>query len=227
MSIPALSAQIQGQGTVSADNLNTFIQTAQMSSELRAFTGLPGMVVQLQGITFPNDSLGGFFFWNASGTEPDDNLNYIVPTGTGTGEWQRLSLSTTSGPGIFTTITATGLVTLESDVIIGGILSQSLATNLTGTGSTQGTATPLTANFNIATTVAAGAGFILPLISHSGNPIQPGTSIKLLNRGANILSLYPPAGSQFESLGTNNPIGVAVGGSTTVTFAGSAQWWVS
>ena len=30
MSAPALAAQIQGQGTISADNLNTFTQTAQI-----------------------------------------------------------------------------------------------------------------------------------------------------------------------------------------------------
>ena len=45
MSIPALNAAIQGQGTVSADNLNTYVQTAQMAPQLRAFVGLPGMLI--------------------------------------------------------------------------------------------------------------------------------------------------------------------------------------
>ena len=171
MSAPALNSAIQGQGTISADNLNTFIQTAQMSTQLREFTGLPGMVVQLQGIAFTNDGLGGFFYWNSSGTESDDNLNYIVPNGASSGEWERLSFSTQTGPGDFTTITAIGLVNLKSDVIIGGILSKSLVTGLSGAGSTQGTATPLTANINIATYVPLGTGFILPLITVSGNPI--------------------------------------------------------
>lgn len=227
MSAPALNAAIQGQGTVSADNLNTYVQTAEMSSQLRAFTGLPGMVVQLQGIALANDGLGGFFYWNPSGTEPDDNFNYIVPTGTGTGEWERLTFTQLIGPGDFTTITVTGLATFDSDVVIGGILSTSLATGLTGTGSTQGTATPLTANFNIATTVAASTGFILPLLTPSLNPIHIGTSIEFLNRGANIASIYPPSGAEIEALGTNNPSGVAPHGSAKFTFAGSAQWWIS
>lgn len=227
MSVPSLNAAIQGQGTISADNLNTFTQTAQITSQLREFTGLPGMLIFLQGVAFANDGNGGFFWWNPSGTEPDDNFNYIVPNGDSSGEWERLTIASITGPGVFTTLIATGLVNLESDVIIGGILSKSLVTGLSGTGSTQGTATPLTANINIATTVSSGTGFILPLITSSGNPIKSGTEIKLFNRGANIASLYPPVGAQIEALGTNNPSGIAPNGNAIATFAGGAQWWIS
>ena len=185
MSIPALNAAIQGQGTVSADNLNTYVQTAQMAPQLRDFVGLPGMLVQLQGILEPNDGSGGWFYWNSTGTQPDDNLNYIVPTGTTTGEWERSSFISAVGPGDFTTIIVSGLSTL-ADVIIGGILSKSLDTGLIGSGSTQGTATPLSAQINIATTVGLNTGFILPIITEAGNAIQPGTEIKLLNRGSTL-----------------------------------------
>lgn len=227
MTAPQLNAAIQGQGTISADNLNTFTQTAQMTSQLRAFTGLPGMAVWLQGISFANDGGGGFFYWNPSGTEPDDNFNYIVPTGDGTGEWERLSISPSVAEASFTTLIVTGLSTLSGDVIIGGILSKSLVTGLSGSGSTQGTATPLTASINIATNVASGTGFILPLITPDGNTIKAGTEIKLFNRGANTASLYPPSGAQIESLGTNNPSGIAPNGNAIATFAGAAQWWIS
>ena len=94
MTAPKLNAAIQGQGTVSADNLNTYAQTAQTTSQLRDFTGLPGMVVFLQGVAFANDGNGGFFYWNPSGTEPDDNFNYIVPEGTSSGEWVRTTFLT-------------------------------------------------------------------------------------------------------------------------------------
>ena len=227
MSAPSLNAAIQGQGTISADNLNTFTQTAQTASQLRAFTGLPSMVVFLQGIAFANDGDGGFFYWNPNGTEPDDNYNYIVPSDSSTGEWERLTTAVNIGAGFFTTITASGLVTLEFDVIIGGILSESIVSGLSGAGSTQATATPLTANINIAAIVAAGTGFILPVLTSSGNTIKSGTEIKLFNRGANIASLYPPSGAQIEMLGTNNPSGIAPNGNAIATFAGSAQWWIS
>jgi len=227
MSVPSLNAAIQGQGTISADNLNTFTQTAQITSQLREFTGLPGMAVFMQGIAFANDGNGGFFYWDSNGTEPDDNFNYIVPNNASSGEWVRLTLSQIIEGGIFTTLTATGLTNLESDVIIGGILSESLVTGLVGAGTNQGTATPLTANINIATTVSSGTGFILPLVTPDGNTIKSGTEIKLFNRGANIASLYPPSGAQIEMLGTNNPSGISPNGNAIATFAGGAQWWIS
>ncbi len=226
MTAPALQAYVQGQGTVSADNLNTFIQTATNATMLRLLTGLPGMIVLLQGIAVENDGDGGLFYWNALGTHADDNFNYIVPEGTGTGEWERLSVLSTLAGAIFTTLYVSGLSTLHGDTIIGGVLSESLVTGLSGAGTTQGTATPLTANINIATTVGSGTGFILPLVTPNGNLIQPGTEIKLYNRGANIASLYPPTGDQIETLGTNNPSGVSPGGAAIATFAGSNQWWI-
>lgn len=226
MSVPALNVAIQGQGIISADNLNTFIQTAQNTTQLRYLTGTPGMVVQLQGIVIPNDGGAGFFYWNQSGTEPDDNYNYITPTGSGTGQWVRIAFAQTISPGLFTTLTVSELATFKSDVTIGGILSISISQGISGTGSTQGTAMPLIANLNIATTVMAGTGFILPLVTASLNAIQLGTEITLLNRGANTASLYPASGGQIEALGTNNPSGIAPGGSSTAIYSGFGQWWI-
>jgi len=97
MSAPSLNAAIQGQGTISADNLNTFTQTAQMTSQLREFTGLPGMLVFLQGVAFANDGNGGFFWWNPSGTEPDDNFNFIVPSNASTVSASQIDVTNTAG----------------------------------------------------------------------------------------------------------------------------------
>jgi hypothetical protein len=227
MTAPQLNAAIQGQGTISADNLNTYVQTAQNSAQLRDFTGVINQVVQLQGITLPNDGTGGWFYWNPSGTEPDDDFNYIVPSGSGSGEWVRLTFAVSNESGVFNTLIVTGLTTLKSDVIIRGILSESIATGLVGAGSTQGTATRLTANLNIANSVASGTGFILPTMTPSGNLIQNGTQITLLNRGTNIASLYPPSGQMVGGLSVNTPSGIAVNGGATAIYAGAGQWWIN
>jgi len=207
MTVPALAAQIQGQGTVSADNLNTFIQTAQNSSELRTFVGLPGMVVNLQGISQPNDGLGGDFYWNPFGTEPDDNLNFIQPLGTTTGEWVRYGVLTSAPGSTFFFFSFSGSVSAA--------------------GSTQSTATLLTKQVNIVTMVASGTGVILPSLNPNGTALTPGTIIKILNRGANILSLYPPLNAQIENLGTNNPSGISVNGDVEAVFSNSSQWWIA
>jgi hypothetical protein len=101
MTAPALAVQIQGQGTVSADNLNTYESTCNIFSDLRAFIGTVGMQVFVRGGAAVNDGLGGEFYWNASGTGPDDNLNNIVPTGAALGCWTRLS-STSNATAITT-----------------------------------------------------------------------------------------------------------------------------
>jgi hypothetical protein len=207
MGIPALNAAIQGQGTVSADNLNTYVQNAQNSSELRTFTGLPGMVVMLQGISVPNDGLGGLFYWNQSGTEPDDNLNYIVPVGAGTGEWERFGILQPPSSMVYSSYTFDGTVIAS--------------------GTTQLTATLLSNQINVVVTVPANSGVILPSLNINSSPLNAGTPFEVFNRGSNILSVYAPDSHQIESLGSNNPSGIAVNGNATFTFNGVNQWWVS
>jgi hypothetical protein len=91
MTVPSLNAYIQGLDVVSADQLNTYIQTAQNTTQLRALIGLPGMEVDLQGITTPNDGGGGRFYWNSTALGPDDNDTVIVPQYGIPGAWVRLN----------------------------------------------------------------------------------------------------------------------------------------
>jgi hypothetical protein len=93
MSVPALTVFADGPVAVDADNLNTFVQTAQTANQLRTLTGVIGMTVMLQGIAAPGDGLGGFFFWNAAATAADDNLNTLVPNGSIPGAWLRLEIA--------------------------------------------------------------------------------------------------------------------------------------
>jgi len=206
MSVPALSVQIQGQGTVSADNLNTFIQTVQNADQLRTFVGLPGMVVNLQGISLPGDGDGGFFYWNSSGTEPDDDFNFIVPTGSTTGEWVRYTISQPTGSSSY--------------------LSFSVDSSVTATGSTQLTATILTSQINVVTSVASGTGVQIQMYNGMGDLIPVGTPITIYNRGSNLLTVYPPSGQEIESLGSNNPVSIAVNGDATYTRITASQWLV-
>lgn len=92
MTAPKNAAQIQGQGSVSADNLNTYVQWCTTAAVLRSFIGLPNMNVYLEGISAPNDGLQGYFMWQAVVANPDDNLNYIIPPGSAGGGWVRLSI---------------------------------------------------------------------------------------------------------------------------------------
>jgi len=93
MAAPALQQYQQGQGSVSADNLNTFEQTCDTVAQLRGFTGAAGMQVYLRGLAAPDDGGQGPFYWNATSTTTDDGVNVIAPGGasaTTAGRWIRM-----------------------------------------------------------------------------------------------------------------------------------------
>jgi hypothetical protein len=90
MGVPALAAQVQGQGSVSADNLNTYTQSCDIVARLRNLIGLPNMQILLLGISAPNDGGQGAFYWATGSGFVDDGFNTIVPTGTASGAWIRV-----------------------------------------------------------------------------------------------------------------------------------------
>lgn len=92
MSIPSLSIQSQGLNQVSADNYNTYLQGCNVVTDLRNFVGVTGIKVFMAGYTAIGDGGEGIFYWNASGSAPDDSgVTTIVPNGAAAGEWSRLT----------------------------------------------------------------------------------------------------------------------------------------
>lgn len=93
MSAPENSVQVNGVGAVSDGQFNTFAQTCQTAAQLRNFIAITPMVVVLQGITGPGDSLAGIFYWATGTSFTDDNRNTIVPPGAVSGAWIRLTVA--------------------------------------------------------------------------------------------------------------------------------------
>jgi hypothetical protein len=91
MSAPVLTAYQNGYNQVSGDQLNTFSQWCSTVSQLKGFIGLSGMFVYVEGFTAALDGGQGWFYWNASGSAPDDGgVTTVVPNGAGSGEWNRI-----------------------------------------------------------------------------------------------------------------------------------------
>ena len=70
-------------------------------------------------------------------------------------------------------------------------------TALSAAGTTQGTATELTASDSEVTTVAAGAGVVLSA------SLAPGDLQSVFNAGANAVKVYPPSGFKINALATD------------------------
>ena len=82
-------------------------------------------------------------------------------------------------------------------------MCQDVATSLSAAGTTQGTATELTAADSELTTVGAGSGVVL------SSKLSAGDSQSVFNAGANAVKVYPPTGMKINSLAANAPMTLA------------------
>ena len=96
MTAPALTQYVTGSGSVTGDMLNSFEQTCDTFSQLRAFVGTTGMQVFARGTSAPNDGGQGAFYWSSNAVGPDDNFTVIIPPGAASGGWIRL-ITTNAG----------------------------------------------------------------------------------------------------------------------------------
>lgn len=78
------------------------------------------------------------------------------------------------------------------------------ATSVSAAGTTQGTATELTATDSEITTAAAGSGVIL------NSTLSAGDQQTAFNAGANAVKVYPPSGMKINALATNAAMLLAV-----------------
>jgi hypothetical protein len=75
--------------------------------------------------------------------------------------------------------------------------AQSISSSITAAGTTQGTATALSAAINYISTAAANSGVLLA--GSLGNPET------VYNGGANPVNVYPPVGARINQMASNSP----------------------
>ena len=90
MAPPLPFVQAQGLAVVSADQLNTFVQGVLNFAQLRGFSALANMLVQVEGGASPGDGLGGMFYYNSASAASDNGATVIVPTGNVEGAWIKI-----------------------------------------------------------------------------------------------------------------------------------------
>lgn len=136
MSIPQNSVYVSGQGAVSSDGLNTFLQGVTNVAALRQFTGQSGMTIYLQGLATFNDGGSSAFGWNATSTAADNGTTIIAPSGLTTGRWIALSntgavaTNTVMGNSSGGNAAATPQTIGSGLSLVGGVLSANVQTIL-------------------------------------------------------------------------------------------------
>ena len=100
----------------------------------------------------------------------------------------------------------------------GGFVEYGVTTGITAAGSTQGTATTLTRPINVVSTVASGAGIILPTV-------PAGARIIIVNTSENALNVYPPSGAVINSGSTNAAYSQPAGARLEYFSVSTTQWY--
>lgn len=98
----------------------------------------------------------------------------------------------------------------------------SSAAAVAAAGTTQGTATPLSAEVNNVTSAVAGAATGVLLAAPPAGIAQP---LVVINSSAAALSVYPPTGGQIGLLGVNAPLVIPVGALARLLSVSPTQWF--
>jgi hypothetical protein len=103
---------------------------------------------------------------------------------------------------------------------LGPVAPETTTNGATAAGSTQGTATAITATTTFFSTVPALSGAILPAMTAA----TVGQTYVIVNHGGNILNVYPSSGQTIDSLAANVALPVPRGATLNITSKGSTGW---
>jgi hypothetical protein len=113
-------------------------------------------------------------------------------------------------------ISTTGNIT-GGNIIASNSHIHSIATGISAAGTTQTTATAITKDFNVVSTVLTGNGVVLPLIA--------GMRMAIINTSANALLVYPGTNGIINSQAANASYSMPAGGKLDFLSTTTTQWY--
>lgn len=102
-------------------------------------------------------------------------------------------------------------VTVATNVVYG------VTTGISAAGTVQANATALTTDFNVVSTVVAGAGVVLP--------VEAGIRMAIINTSANALLVYPGTSGIINSQAANAAYSMPAGGKLDFLSTTTTQWY--
>jgi hypothetical protein len=183
------------------------------------------------------------------------NTPTLALTSTGTGTINNMSVgATTASTGAFTTLSANSTVTFSgltgSQAVFTNSSDELVSNAITGTGNVVMSTSPtistpaldgetfstaaavtagtnaqgqgaLTSDYNVITTAAASpSGVTLPTATI-------GRRIIIVNKGANVVNVYPATGGFIDAIAVNTSIAVAIGAVMEFNASSTTQWYSS
>jgi hypothetical protein len=189
---------ITSVGTLTALGVNGNISAVNITATIGVFTGNGSGLTSITGA-------------NVTGTVP--NATFATTSGTVTTAAQPNITSL----GTLTSITSSGNIQ-GANIITTGYHIRSVGTGISAAGSTQGTATGISKEINIVSTVSSSQGVQLPTA-------VAGMVVIITNTSANSLLVYPAASSYINTLAIN--VGFTQPAGATIQFIAptTTQWY--
>lgn len=120
--------------------------------------------------------------------------------------------------GTLTSLTVSGNITAQANVTVSGYRIRSVGTGISAAGTVQGDATAITKEMNVVSTVASGAGVVLPTA-------VAGMAITITNTSANSLLVYPATNGIINSLSANAAFTQPAGATLQFIAPTTTQWY--
>jgi hypothetical protein len=114
-------------------------------------------------------------------------------------------------------VSTTELMAAGTPSLVARMLGSDPPTSFTGAGTTQATATKLTADYAILATVPLNSGFRLQSEA-AGSGVQI-----LINSGVNVATIYPEVGEKINNQATNAGVQLAPG-KAALLWSTTGQW---
>ena len=203
----------QGQGALTSD-INIVTTTATSPSGVTLPTATTGRIV-----TIVNKGTNAINVYPATSAYIDAlsiNTSIQIPVNS---SLQFIASSTTRWYSSATGDTGSGANVRQVAPQLNAETYTTSAT-VSAAGTVQGDATALTSDYNITTTVASGAGVVLPTAT-------TGRRMVIVNKGANALNVYPASGAAIDALGSNTALSLPVAGWLELNASSTTQWYSS
>jgi hypothetical protein len=217
----AAQSNITSVGTLTSLGVSGNITAANITANTGVFTGNGSGLSAIAGAnvtgavafaTTANAVAGA----NVTGTVANATFATSAGSATTAGTVTTAAQPNITSTGTLTSVSVTGNASANNFVATSYHI-RSVGTGISAAGSTQGTATSISKEINIVSTVASGAGVILPAVA--------GAVITITNTSANSLLVYPASGASINSLAANT--GFTQGAGATLQFIAptTTQWY--
>ena len=218
-----INLQTQVKNVLPASNGGTGTATASANTVLAGPISGGATAAAMRALVAADLPLFGTAVAGAVPASGGGTTNYLRADGTWTAAMvypgSGIANSTGTGWGTSYATTGSGSVVLSTSPALTTPTFSTAATITAGTNA-QGQGA-LTNDNNIITTTAN---------NPSGNTLQTavaGLRVRVVNAGTNPINVYPATGAQIDSLGSNNPQQIPVGGALDFQAASSTQWYSS